>query len=68
MAALIKVDEKAVAWQEGMTVSHLLAVLGETYDYAVVRVNDQVVSRPHFDQTTIPDGAQVYLIPMVAGG
>lgn len=68
MTALIKVDQKAVAWQKGMTVSDLLDALGETYDYAVVRVNDQVVSRPQFDQTTIPDGAQVYLIPMVAGG
>jgi thiamine biosynthesis protein ThiS len=65
---LIKVDKKEVAWQEGMTVSDLLALLGETYDYAVVRVNDQVVSRPHFDKTPVPDGAQVYLIPMVAGG
>jgi len=40
----------------------------EIYDYPVVRINNKIVSRPQFDHTTVPDGAVVFLIPLVAGG
>ena len=65
---MIRVGEREIAWQEGMTVSGLLAALGETFAYAVVRIDDQGVSRPNFDHTLVPDNCQVYLIPLVAGG
>ena len=51
-----------------MTVTALIEALGETYEYPVVRINNKIVSRPQFDQTTVPDGAVVFLIPLVAGG
>jgi len=65
---VIRVGEREVDWQEGMTVSGLLEALGETFAYAVVRIDDKVVSRPNFDRTLVPDNCQVYLIPLVAGG
>lgn len=65
---MIRVGDKEVPWQKSLTVTQLLAALGETYEYAVVRIDDQVVSRPNFDKTTIPDNCQVYLLPLVAGG
>jgi len=65
---VIQVDGKAVPWRKDMTVTALIRALGETYDYPAVRINNRIVSRPHFDQTTVPDGATVYLIPLVAGG
>lgn len=65
---MIRVGDREVQWQEGMTVSSLLSVLGETFSYAVVRIDDNVVSRPNFDHTLVPDNCQVYLIPLVAGG
>jgi thiamine biosynthesis protein ThiS len=65
---VIRVDEKQVPWQAEMTVTALIEALGETYEYPAVRINNKVVSRPQFDQVTVPDGAQVYLIPLVAGG
>ena len=65
---MIRVGEREVAWQKGMTVSRLLEALGETFPYAVVRIDDQVVSRPNFDRTLVPDNCQIYLIPLVAGG
>ena len=51
-----------------MTVSQLLQEIDDTHQYAVIRVNDQYVSRPNFDSYMIPDRAEIYLIPMIAGG
>jgi len=65
---MIKISDKTVAWHEGMTISDLLNKLADCHPYAVVRINETYVSRPNFDKTTIPDDAQVFLIPMIAGG
>ena len=65
---MIQVSDNTVAWYEGMTISDLLDELGDPYPYAVVRINQTYVSRPNFGQTTIPDNAEVFLIPMIAGG
>lgn len=65
---MIQVAGKTVTWHEGMTISDLLKQLDDAHPYAVVRINENYVSRPNFDKTTIPDNAQVFLIPMVAGG
>ena len=65
---MIQVAGKQHPWHDGMTVSDLLEELGDAHPYAVVRINDQYISRPNFKQTTIPDDAEVFLIPMIAGG
>lgn len=65
---MIRVGDKEVPWQKGLTVTTLLAALGETYEYAAVRIDDHVVSRPSFDKTPVPDNCQVYLLPLIAGG
>ena len=65
---MIRVAGRTVAWREGMTVADLLRELNDPYPYAVVRVNDTTVIGPGFEQALVPDDAEVYLIPMVAGG
>ena len=65
---MIKVADHTIDWREGMTISDLLIEINDPHPYAVVRINQSYVSRPNFDKTTIPDDAEVYLIPMVAGG
>jgi thiamine biosynthesis protein ThiS len=65
---MITVAGHTIEWREGMTISDLLSEIDDPYPYAVVRINETYISRPNFDRTTIPDDAQVYLIPMVAGG
>jgi len=65
---MIKVADHPIDWREGMTISDLLIEINDPHPYAVVRINQSYVSRPNFDKTTIPDDAEVYLIPMVAGG
>jgi len=65
---IMTVNGNKVPWREGMTVSDLLNDLNDSYTYILVRVNDKQVSRPNFDKTLIPDNAEVFLVPMVAGG
>ncbi len=65
---MITVGDEKRPWSEGMTVADLLADLDDGDTYAVVRVDDEYISRPNFGKTRIPDGAQIYLIPMIAGG
>jgi thiamine biosynthesis protein ThiS len=65
---MVRVRGKEHAWWEGMTVSDLLKELNDPYPYVVARINGNVISRPDFERTAIPDGAEVFLIPMIAGG
>ena len=65
---MIKVADHTVDWHAGMTISDLLIEINDPHPYAVVRIDQTYVSRSNFDKTIIPDNAEVYLIPMVAGG
>lgn len=65
---MITVQGKEIPWREGMTVADLLRELNDPYPYAVVRIGERTVTRPHFDKTPVPDGAEVFLIHLVVGG
>jgi thiamine biosynthesis protein ThiS len=65
---MLKVQGKNMPWREGMTLSSLLEELGDPYPYAVVKLDGRIVCQPDFDTTPVPDGSQIFLIPMVAGG
>ncbi|MCU0538603.1 MAG: sulfur carrier protein ThiS [Desulfobacterales bacterium] len=64
---MIRVGGREHPWRPGLTVAALLAELSDT-ECPVVRINQSYVSRPRFESTLIPDGAEVFLIPMIAGG
>lgn len=65
---MITVDGHNRPWFEGMTVADLLADMEKGDRYAVVRVNQAYVSRPDFDRRIIPDKADIFLLPLIAGG
>ena len=65
---MIRVNGKQHAWHEGMTIKDLLHELNDAHHYAVVRIDDKYVSRPYFNKVQIPDEAEVFLLPMIAGG
>jgi thiamine biosynthesis protein ThiS len=65
---MIQVAGRQLPWHEGMTVSDLLEALQDPHPYAVVRINEQYITRPNFSKTFVPDYAHVFLIPMIAGG
>ncbi len=55
-------------WFENMTVSDLIKRIENTDHCAAVRLNNVLVSSPNFDKTIIPDNAEIYLLPLIAGG
>jgi thiamine biosynthesis protein ThiS len=65
---MIYIDGKEMIWQEGMTVADLLKNIKNSHVYVLVRINDTAVYKPHFDTHQIPDQAEIFLIPMIAGG
>ncbi|MFW6136251.1 MAG: sulfur carrier protein ThiS [Chloroflexota bacterium] len=66
---MIQVNKrKEVEWEEGMTVSALLERLNYTYPHIIVKVNGELVGREAYDTRAIPDGADVRVIHLIAGG
>ncbi|MDD9301577.1 MAG: MoaD/ThiS family protein [Desulfobacter sp.] len=65
---MIQVDDKPMDWQEGMTITQLLAEVENSIFVSVVRVNGRLISSPRFDHTRIEDGSIVQLLPLIAGG
>ena len=49
-------------------VADLLKELDDSYQYPVVRLNNERISRPFFEQTLVPDNSDIFLISLVAGG
>jgi thiamine biosynthesis protein ThiS len=65
---MIKVDGTEIDWHEGMTVADLLKELGDGHHYPVVRIGHKIVTRPHFQNTAVPDNTEMHLMHLIAGG
>ena len=65
---MIIVNGEQHPWDKGMTVADLLQGLGEKHNCVVVRINDKHVSRPNFEKFLVLDNAEIFLLPMIAGG
>lgn len=65
---MIHLGDEKIPWQKGMTISEFLAKNCGDREYAVIKINGKYVSKPNFDTFEIPDDAEIFLIPMIAGG
>lgn len=61
-------DREEVEWEEGLTVSDLLERLNYTFAHIIVKVDGELVRKENHDTYTIPDGADVRAIHLIAGG
>ncbi len=61
-------DRDELEWQEGLTVSGLLDHFRYTFPHIIVTIDGDVVSRQDYAARTIPDGADVRVIHLIAGG
>jgi thiamine biosynthesis protein ThiS len=61
-------NREEIDWREGMTVSDVLESLNYTYPRLIVKVNGELVRRESYDVWLIPDGADVKVIHLIAGG
>ncbi len=51
-----------------MTVSDLLERMRYTFPHIIVKVNGEVVPREAYETYALPDGADVWVIHLIAGG
>ncbi|MCX7682189.1 MAG: sulfur carrier protein ThiS [Anaerolineae bacterium] len=66
---MIRINNRdELEWEEGMTVSSLLERLKYTFAHIIVRVNGEIVPPEKYATYLIPDGAQVLVIHLIAGG
>lgn len=65
---MVIVNDEEIEWYEGMTVSDLLSGIKDSHLYWIVKINDQYITKPHFNSSEIPDGCEVILVPVFAGG
>jgi len=61
-------DRDEIEWEQGLTVATLLERLKPTFPYIVITVDGKVVAPEDYAAHTIPDGADVRIIHIVAGG
>jgi len=65
---MVTVGKEKIPWKDGLTIAEALAALNDDYEYAVVRINGELVSKPNFENTLVGDHSEIIPIPMVAGG
>ncbi|RLC86787.1 MAG: thiamine biosynthesis protein ThiS [Chloroflexi bacterium] len=66
---MIRVNNRdEVEWEEGLTVSGLLERFRYTFPHIIVSINGEVVPREEYPTRVIPNGADVRVIHLIAGG
>ena len=66
---MVRVNNRdEIEWEPGLTVAELLRRFRYTFPAIVVTVNGEVVSEEEFPTHFIPDGADVRVIHLIAGG
>lgn len=66
---MIRVNNRdEIEWEEGLTVRNLLDRLRYTFPHIIVTVDGELVRRDEYPIRAIPDGADVRVIHLIAGG
>jgi sulfur carrier protein len=66
---MIRVNDKFdVEWEEGMTVRDVLRELKFSFPLLVVSVDGELVPRDAYSTHEIPEGAEIKVLHMTAGG
>jgi len=64
----IIVNGNTVDWEEGLTITALLAKMNYTFRMLVIKVNGALVKKDQYDKTLVPPGAEVSVIHLISGG
>lgn len=66
---MIRINNRhELEWEEGVTVSDVLNRMNYTFPHIIVSVNGEIVRQEEYEDTTIPDEADVRVIHLIAGG
>ena len=65
---MLTVNEEPLEYEEGMTVSDILDRKNYIFRMLAVWIDGEFVPRDQYKSTKVPDGADVKVIHMIAGG
>lgn len=65
---MLIVNDEPLEYDEGMTVADVLKKKNYIWRMLAVWVNGQFVPRGTYDKAPVPDGAEVKVLHMIAGG
>lgn len=66
---MIRVNNRdEISWEDGLTVSALLERMRYTFPHIIVKIDGKVISPAEYTTHAIPDGADVWVIHLIAGG
>ena len=66
---MVRVNNRdEITWEEGLTVTALLERFRYTFPHIIVKVDGRVVPPEEYRTSAIPDGADVRVIHLIAGG
>lgn len=66
---MVRVNNRdEIEWEEGMTVSTLLERMRYTFAHIIVTINGEVVPRSEYPTRPVPDGSDVRVVHLIAGG
>ena len=68
MNKTIKVNQETIDWEENLTIVRVLKIMNYTFKMIVVKVNGELVKKEDYDIKIIPEGAEVQIIHLIAGG
>lgn len=68
MNKTIKVNQETIDWEENLTIDRVLKIMNYTFKMIVVKVNGELVKKEDYDIKIIPEGAEVQIIHLIAGG
>jgi sulfur carrier protein len=64
----ITVNQETIDWEENLTIDRVLKIMNYTFKMIVVKVNGELVKKEDYDTKIIPEGAEVQIIHLIAGG
>jgi thiamine biosynthesis protein ThiS len=66
---MIRVNDRfEIEWEEGMTVARLLERLKFSFRLIIVSIDGVLVPRDEYATRQVPEGSQVRVLHMMAGG
>lgn len=66
---MIRVNNRdEISWEEGLTVSALLERFRYTFPHIIVKVDGTAIPPAEYPTCAVPDGADVRVIHLIAGG
>jgi thiamine biosynthesis protein ThiS len=64
----LRVNGRKIDWHENESVKDLLKRIKYTFPLVIVKINDEIILRSHFEKTIIPDNSKIDVIHMISGG